>query len=151
MTCFYWLCYMLLPVLRVKFYPDFLACGSTCCIMSVYVLFFASTYWACWYLWYVVSSYCWHSLHFHIVDIVCICCLFLFVIYMLHDILFVLLLLLLPLVTGLFFLVLLLNHRWCPLLRLQVSDCSTCCIMRAIPSIAVFCIESIECFPGMAF
>jgi len=52
------------------------------------------------------------------------------------------------LVTGLFFLVLLLNQRWSPPLRLQVSHCSTFRIMCDFPSIAVFCSESIECFPG---
>ena len=50
------------------------------------------------------------------------------------------------LVTGLFFLVLLLNQRWSPLLKLQASHCSTFRIMCDIPSIAVFCSESIECF-----
>ena len=54
------------------------------------------------------------------------------------------------LVTGLFCLVLLLNQRWSPPLRLQVSHCSTFRIMCAVPSIAVFCSESIECFPGTA-
>jgi hypothetical protein len=54
------------------------------------------------------------------------------------------------LVTGLFFLVLLLNQRWSPPLRLQASHCSTFRIMCDVPSIAVFCIESIECFPGTA-
>jgi len=54
------------------------------------------------------------------------------------------------LVTGLFFLVLLLNQRWSPPLRLQVSHCSTFRVMCAVPSIAVFCSESIECFPGTA-
>jgi len=58
----------------------------------------------------------------------------------------------LSLVTSLFFLLLLLlNQRRSPALRLQVSDCSTFCIMCDVPSIAVFCSESIECFPGMAF
>ena len=52
------------------------------------------------------------------------------------------------LVTGLFFLVLLLNQRWSPLLRLQASHCSTFRIMCDVPSIALFCSESIECFPG---
>ena len=52
------------------------------------------------------------------------------------------------LVTGLFFLVLLLNQRWSQLLRLQASHCSTFRIMCDVPSIAVFCSESIECFPG---
>ena len=54
------------------------------------------------------------------------------------------------LVTDLFFLVLLLNQRWSPPLRLQVSHCSTFRIMCDLPSIAVFCSESIECFPGTA-
>ena len=53
------------------------------------------------------------------------------------------------LVTGLFFLVLLLNQRWSPPLRLQASHCSTFRIMCDVPSIAVFCSESIECFPGI--
>jgi len=52
------------------------------------------------------------------------------------------------LVTGLFFLVLLLNQRWSPPLRLQTSHCSTFRIMCDVPSIAVFCSESIECFPA---
>ena len=54
------------------------------------------------------------------------------------------------LVTGLFFPVLLLNQRWSPPLRLQASHCSIFRIMRDVPSIAVFCSESIECFPGAA-
>ena len=58
--------------------------------------------------------------------------------------------LLLSLDTGLFFLVLLLNHGWSPLLRVQVSDCSTSDIMCHVPSMAVFCSASIACFPGMA-
>jgi len=48
----------------------------------------------------------------------------------------------------LFFLVLLLNQRWSPPLRLQASHCSNFRIMCDVPSIAVFCSESIECFPG---
>jgi hypothetical protein len=49
-----------------------------------------------------------------------------------------------------FFLVLfLLNHWWTPPLRLQVSDCSTFLIKCDVPSTAVFCTESIECFPGI--
>ena len=54
------------------------------------------------------------------------------------------------LVTGLFFPVLLLNQRWSPPLRLQASHCSTFRIICDVPSIAVFCSESIECFPGTA-
>ena len=54
------------------------------------------------------------------------------------------------LVTGLFCLVLLLNQRWSPPLRLKASHCSTFRIMCDVPSIAVFCSESIECFPGTA-
>ena len=52
------------------------------------------------------------------------------------------------LVTGLFFLVLLLNQRCSPPLRLQASHCSTFRIMCDVPSMAVFCSESIKCFPG---
>jgi len=58
--------------------------------------------------------------------------------------------LLLSLVKGLFFLVLLLNQRWSPQLMLQVSGCSTFCIMCDVPYIAVFYSDSIECFPVMA-
>jgi len=54
------------------------------------------------------------------------------------------------LVTGLFFLVLLLNQRWSLPLRLQASHCSTFRIMCDVLSIDVFCSESIECFPGTA-
>ena len=54
------------------------------------------------------------------------------------------------LVTGLFFLVLLLNQRWSQPLRLQVSHCSTFRITCDVPSIAVICSESIECLPGTA-
>jgi hypothetical protein len=51
------------------------------------------------------------------------------------------------LVTGLFSLVhLLLNQRRSPLLRLQVSDCSTFRIMCDVPGRAVFCTESTDCF-----
>jgi hypothetical protein len=41
-------------------------------------------------------------------------------------------------------------QRWSPPLRLQASHCSTFHIMCDVPSIAVFCSESIECFPGTA-
>ena len=51
-------------------------------------------------------------------------------------------------VTDLFSPVLLLNQRWSPPLKLQASHCSTFRIMCDVPSIAVFCSESIECFPG---
>ena len=54
------------------------------------------------------------------------------------------------LVTDLFFPVLLLNQRWSPPLRLQASHCSTFRITCHVPSTAVFCSESIECFPGTA-
>ena len=54
------------------------------------------------------------------------------------------------LVTGLFLPVLLLNQRWSPPLTLQASHCSTFRIMCDVPSIAVFCSESIEWFPGTA-
>ena len=51
------------------------------------------------------------------------------------------------LVTGLLFLVLLLNQRSSSSLRLQGSHCS---ITYDVPSIAVFCSEFIECLPGTA-
>ena len=54
------------------------------------------------------------------------------------------------LVIGLFFLVRLLNQLWSPPLRLQTSHCSTFRIRCDVQSIAVFCSESFECFPGMA-
>ena len=53
----------------------------------------------------------------------------------------------LSLVTGLFFLILLLNQRWSPLLRLQVLGCSTFRIVCDVPTVAVFCSKSIECLP----
>jgi hypothetical protein len=47
-------------------------------------------------------------------------------------------------------LVLLLLSQWrTPPLRLQVSACSTFLMMRDVPSMAVFCRESIECCPGI--
>ena len=54
------------------------------------------------------------------------------------------------LVEGLFFLVILLNQRWSPPLRLQASHSSTFRIVCDVPNIAVFCSESIECFRGTA-
>jgi len=54
------------------------------------------------------------------------------------------------LVSGLFFLVILLNQQWSAPLRLQASHCSTFRIMCDVLSMAVFCSESIECFPGTA-
>ena len=54
------------------------------------------------------------------------------------------------LVTGLFFLILLLNQRWTPPLRLQASHCSAFRLMCDVPSTAVFGSESIECFPSTA-
>jgi hypothetical protein len=49
-----------------------------------------------------------------------------------------------------FFLVLFLLNQWrTPPLRLQDSDCSTFLIMCDVPSTAVFCRESTECFPGI--
>ena len=55
----------------------------------------------------------------------------------------------LSVVAGLFFLVLLLNQQWSPLLRVQVSNCSTFRIDCHVPVTAVFCSESIECFPDL--
>ena len=53
------------------------------------------------------------------------------------------------LVIDLFFLVLLLNQRWSPPFRLQVSLCITFRIMCDIPSLAVVCNESVKCFLGV--
>jgi hypothetical protein len=64
-------------------------------------------------------------------------------------IIIMLLLFLFPLVKGLFLPVLLLKQRLPPPLKLQVSDW-TFRITCDVASIAVFCSESIECFPGMA-
>ena len=44
---------------------------------------------------------------------------------------------------------LLFNHMWSPPLILQCSDCSTFRIMCDVPSTAVSCSESVECFPGV--
>ena len=68
----------------------------------------------------------------------CCCCLLLLLLYNMHVS-----------CHRHFFLVLLLNQRWYPPLRLQASHCSTFRIMCDVPSIAVFCSESIECFPGI--
>jgi len=54
------------------------------------------------------------------------------------------------LVTGLSFPALLLNQLWSPPLTLQAPHCSTFRIMCDVTSIAVFCSETIECFPGTA-
>jgi hypothetical protein len=54
------------------------------------------------------------------------------------------------LLTGLFVLVLLLNQRWSPPLKLQASHCSTFSIICDVLSISVFCSESIERFPGIS-
>ena len=54
--------------------------------------------------------------------------------------------LLLSLVKGLFSVVLLLNQRR----RLPVSGSSTSRIMCDVPTIAVFCSESMKCFPGIS-
>ena len=53
-------------------------------------------------------------------------------------------------VTDPFFPVCFLNQRWTPSLMFQVSHCSAYRSMCDVPSIAVLCIKSIECVPGMA-
>ena len=65
-----------------------------------------------------------------------------------HPYLIIITIIRMSLVTSLFFLVLLLNQRWSQPLRLQASHCNTFLIMSDVPSRAVFCSESIECFPG---
>jgi hypothetical protein len=42
-----------------------------------------------------------------------------------------------------------LSQWWTPPLRLQVSACSTFLMMCDVPSMAVFCRDSIECCPGI--
>jgi hypothetical protein len=43
-----------------------------------------------------------------------------------------------------------LNH-WCTSpLRLQALDCGTLLSMCDVPKMAVFCIESVECLPGIS-
>ena len=94
-------------------------------------------------------------------DIICICYLFVFVIFLMHDILFVMpdpalllfhctfiiiiiiivvIIIWMSLVTGFFSPVFLLNQRWSPPLRLQVSGCSTFRIMCDVPSIIIIII-----------
>jgi len=51
-----------------------------------------------------------------------------------------------PLVTGLFFPVILLNQQWSPPLRLQASHCSTFHIMCDVPSTAVFVLNLLNVF-----
>jgi len=62
----------------------------------------------------------------------------------------VIIIIIISVVTGFYSLLHLSNQRRSPSLRLQVSDCSTFCIICNVPSIAVFCSESTECFLGMA-
>jgi hypothetical protein len=64
--------------------------------------------------------------------------------------LIIIIIIIIRLLSQFFFLVVLLNQQWSPPLRLQVSHCSAFRIMCDIPSIAVFCNKSIECFPGTA-
>ena len=53
--------------------------------------------------------------------------------------------------SGLFSPVLLLNQLWSSPLRLHVLHCKTVRVMCCdVPRIAVFCGETIECFPGVA-
>ena len=70
--------------------------------------------------------------------------------YKVYLYLLLLLLVVVVVATDVFFLVLLLNQRRSPPLRLQASHCSTFRITCDVPSIAVFCSESIQCFPGTA-
>ena len=77
---------------------------------------------------------------------------FIFLLNMQHDVFKWTLLLLYDMYVSChrhFFLVLLLNQRWFPPLRLQASHCSTFRIMCDVPSIAVFCGECMECFRGI--
>jgi hypothetical protein len=62
----------------------------------------------------------------------------------------VIIIIMLLLLSQAFFPALLLNRQWSPPPRLQISDCSTFLITCDVPSIAVFCSESVECFPRTA-
>jgi hypothetical protein len=65
-------------------------------------------------------------------------------------IIIIIIVIIMSLVTDLFFLVILLNQQWFPPLRFQASHCSTFRIVCDVPSTAVFCSESIKCFPDTA-
>ena len=69
---------------------------------------------------------------------------------LLTFIIIIIIIITITLVTGLFFPVILLNQQWSPPFRIQASHCSTFRVMCDVPSIAVFCSESMECFPGTA-
>ena len=70
--------------------------------------------------------------------------------YIYYTCIIIIIIMVVSLVTGPFFLVCFLNQRWTPTLRFQVSHCSAFRSMCDVPSIAVFCKESIECVPGIA-
>jgi hypothetical protein len=61
----------------------------------------------------------------------------------------IIIIIIMSLVTGLFFLAILLNQQRPPPLKLQVSDCSNFRIMSDVPSVAAICSVPTECFPGM--
>jgi hypothetical protein len=65
-------------------------------------------------------------------------------------IIIIIIIIIMSLITGFFFLAVLLNQQCSPPLRIQASHCSAFRIMCDVPSIAVFCNEPIECFPGTA-
>jgi hypothetical protein len=122
---------MLIPVFIVKFYSLLLTYvkyiwASSHYIMSLFV--FLCQYWAC------LCNVC------YLVWLLTVCTIIIIII------------ILLSLVSGLLsFVLLILKQQWSPLLKLQVSSCSATHVMRDIPSIAMFCSESNEFFPGMAF
>ena len=88
----------------------------------------------------------------HLKELQLLCIQFvLYVKYVLHfHIIIIIIIMSSSLATDLFFVVLLLDQLWSPLLRLQFPDCSTFVIMCDVARIAIICSESIECFPGMA-
>jgi len=94
-------------------------------------------------IWYIISH---HITTYHFISYyyVILCSM---VYAMLYDMLCYVMLWM-SLVTGLFFLVLLLKQWRSPPIGLQASHCSTFRVMCFVPGIAVFCSESIECFPS---
>ena len=124
-TCFYLCLFLHFTLISLHLVAHTVSCLYMYCSLPAHIGH-ADT------LWYVVSSYCWHSQHL----------LSLFVIYVHMAWYLVCIFVVVVIVVSCHrsFLastsVLLLNQRWCPLLRLQVSDCSTCCIVHDVPSVA---------------
>jgi len=111
---------------------------------AILFLFFLFCVFYCYCICVVVVSLCWCSKR----HLCCLACTLIDIHWIYYYYYYYYSTIWISLVTGLFFLVLLLNHRWSPPLTLQASHCSTFRIMCDVPSIVVFCSEPIECFPG---